>query len=85
MLNTNNVKQREASSSHTFFENLPELIKPSVAASIIGRTVATIYDWSCRRKTRKVPESLFIKLNGRLLIRTKVLEEWIISQNPSLS
>lgn len=70
---------------HMFFENLPELIKPSVAASIIGRTVATIYDWSCRRKTRKVPESLFIKLNGRLLIRTKVLEEWIISQNPSLS
>ncbi|TVQ79813.1 MAG: helix-turn-helix domain-containing protein [Bradymonadales bacterium] len=60
------------------------MIRPQRAAEILGLSIQTIYDWKYRAKLRKVPESLFIKLNRTLYLRTDVLKEWITSQNPSL-
>ena len=69
----------------TLFDNLPKIIKPAVAASILGISVNTIYDWKYRHKLRKVPANLFLKINRLLFLRTEVLEKWIVSQNPLLS
>ena len=68
----------------SLFNNLPELIKPELAAMVIGISVKTIYDWRYRFKKRRVPAELFVKVNRSLLIRTNVLRQWIASQNPSL-
>jgi len=63
------------------FENLPELIKPQLAANTLGISIKTIYDWHYRGKTRNVPEDLFIKINRLLYIRKTALKRWINSQN----
>ena len=68
----------------TIFENLPALIRPGDAASMLGVSVKTIYDWHYRGKLRKVPPALFLKINRILYLRTAILENWIVSQNPSL-
>lgn len=64
------------------FENLPELLKPEKVASILGISVSTIYDWHYRMRLKKVPQNLFLKFNRLLFIRTNVLRDWIVSQNP---
>ncbi|HLD99357.1 MAG TPA: hypothetical protein VJB59_03820 [Bdellovibrionota bacterium] len=69
----------------TIFENLPELVKPEAVASVLGISVATIYDWRYRAKQRGVPEGLFLKFNRLLYLRTEVLKRWILSQNPEFS
>lgn len=66
------------------FYNLPDLIKPTVAADLLDISVKTIYDWRYQAKTRNIPDDLFIKINRLLYLRTKSLRRWIISQNPSL-
>lgn len=66
------------------FNNLPDLIKPTVAADLLDVSVKTIYDWRYQAKTRNIPDDLFIKVNRLLYLRTKSLRRWIISQNPSL-
>lgn len=71
-------------SQFRIFENLPELIKPELAAAVLGISIKTIYDWRYRFRERKVPNELFLKINRSLLIRTNVLRQWIASQNPSL-
>jgi hypothetical protein len=63
------------------FENLPELIKPQLAAKTLGISIKTIYDWHYRGKTRNVPEDLFVKINRLLYIRKTALKRWINSQN----
>ena len=63
------------------FENLPELIKPQLAAKTLSISIKTIYDWHYRGKTRNVPEDLFIKINRLLYIRKTALKRWINSQN----
>ena len=68
-----------------FFDNLPEMMRPERVASVLGISIKTIYDWKYRGHKRKVPENLFLKFNGALYIRTKTLEQWIASQNPSLA
>ena len=73
-----------SSMDRLIFKNLPEVLKPTAAAAILGVSVKTIYDWRYRSRERKIPDGLFLKLNRMLLIRTKVLEQWIVSQNPSL-
>ncbi len=65
------------------FDNLPKLIRPKMIAKELGLSVATIYDWKYRAKMRKIPENLFLKIAGRLYIRTDVLSLWIMSGNPS--
>jgi len=65
----------------SFFENLPDLLRPEAAASILGLSVQTIYDWRYRPQQRNVPDTLFLKLNRFLYLRTSVLKEWISSQN----
>lgn len=70
--------------TNTFLADLPELLRPEVAATVIGVSVKTIYDWRYRCKQRRIPTGLFVKINRTLLIRTSVLREWIASQNPSL-
>jgi hypothetical protein len=66
------------------FVHLPELIRPELAAAVLGISVKTIYDWRYRFKQRKVPKELFVKVSRSLLIRTNILRQWIASQNPSL-
>jgi hypothetical protein len=67
-----------------FLNDLPELLRLDLAASVLGVSPKTIYDWKYRSHQRKIPAGLFVKLNRSLLIRTSVLREWIASQNPSL-
>ena len=67
--------------SRKLFEKLPELLRPQAVSKILGVSIATIYDWKYRGKTRKVPSDLFLKLNRSLYIRTDVLRNWIISNN----
>lgn len=64
------------------FDNLPELLKPETVASLLGISIKTIYDWRYRRKLKKVPDHLFLKINRLLYLRTDVLRDWIIAQNP---
>lgn len=66
-----------------FFDNLPELVRPEVAASVLGLSVKTIYDWRYRQKQLRVPEDLFVKFNRFLYLKTPILRHWITSQNSS--
>ena len=68
----------------SLFENLPELIRPAVAANVLNLSTWTIYDWKYRQKQRGVPSNLFVKINRNLYIRTSVLKRWIASQNPMI-
>lgn len=81
----NNNNQQHSSSGpqpeHLFFDNLPELLRPERAASVLGLSVQTIYDWRYRQKLRRIPDGLFLKLNRILYLRTDVLKGWISSQN----
>jgi len=65
------------------FENLPDVIKPNVAASVLGLSVKTIYDWNYRQVEKGIPNNLFLKVNRLLYIRTDVLKQWIVSENAS--
>lgn len=65
------------------FNNLPKLIRPKILARELDIAVATIYDWKYRAKMRKIPENLFLKIAGRLYVRTDVLSLWIMSGNAS--
>jgi hypothetical protein len=82
-------KQKEKSASaimcsDDFLNELPELIRIELAASVLGVSIKTIYDWRYRSLKRRIPPGLFVKLNRSLLMRTSILREWIASQNPSL-
>lgn len=70
-----------SSSCPSFFENLPELMKPEAVAELLGVSVKTIYDWRYRQELRRVPKGLFLKFNRLLYLRTEVLKQWILSQN----
>ncbi len=63
------------------FENLKPLLGPNEVAELLKRKVSTIYDWKYRSTMRNIPDDLFIKLKGRLLINRDVLKTWLISQN----
>jgi len=63
--------------SNQLFDNLPEILRPRKAASILGLKVSTIYDWSYRGQMRNVPRDLFLKRNKSLYIRTEVLKRWV--------
>lgn len=77
-------EQKNRNNSANFLNGLPELLKIDLAASILGVSTKTIYDWKYRCKQRNIPSTLFVKINRSLLIRTDILKEWIASQNPSL-
>jgi hypothetical protein len=68
-----------------FFENLPEVIRPDVAASVLGISKETIYDWHYRQKLKNIPPTLFFKINRLLYLRRDELRKWIVSLNPSLT
>lgn len=83
-INLKTEKERSKKSrgdSNMFFENLPDLLRPATAASLLGLSVETIYDWRYRQQQRNVPDALFLKLNRILYVRTAILKEWISSQN----
>jgi len=69
-------------SQRRLFDNLRELERPEAVASVLGISIATIYDWRYRSRQRKVPAGLFVTFNRRLYLRTDILQEWIASQNP---
>ncbi len=70
---------------NSIFENLPQLMRPEKVASLLGLSIKTIYDWHYREKQRRVPDGLFVKFNRSLFLRTDILKQWIVSQNPSLT
>lgn len=76
-------KPNETDRQPRFLSDLPELIKPTTAATLLGVSVKTIYDWRYRQKLRKIPVGFFVKVNRSLLIRTEIMRQWIASQNPS--
>ena len=63
------------------FDNLKGLLSPQELSKLIGVSTETIYDWKYRTVLRKVPHGLFVKFNRKLLIRTDILRNWILSQN----
>ena len=63
------------------FKNLPKLIRPQVLADELGLSIKTIYDWKYRGKTRNIPEKLFLKICGRLYVRTDVLNHWLLENS----
>ena len=63
------------------FYNLPDIVKPTVVAALLGISIKTIYDWRYRQEMRSIPSDLFIKLNRMLYIRKSALKRWINSQN----
>lgn len=77
--------RRDDSQGARFFENLPELISLEKAAVLLNRKIKTFYDWryrGSRRKRHKIPESLFVELNGQLFMNTAELIRWLSFQNP---
>ncbi len=72
-------------SAESLFYNLPELLRPSVVADLLGISIKTIYDWHYKRTMRNLPKDLFIKVNRLLYIRTAGLKRWITSQNHCLT
>jgi len=78
------VEREVASKDELFFENLPSLLRVEAAASLLGISKKTVYDWKYRSLERKIPLGLFIKFNGALYIQTKILKRWILAQNPNL-
>ena len=80
-------KSRTEQYSHEiqFFENLPEIIRPHVAASVLGVSIKTIYDWHYRHQVKQIPPTLFLKINRLLYLRRDELRKWISSHNPSLA
>lgn len=83
MRNDNNQAQLDSDfqTESVFFDNLPELMRPEKAASVLGVSIQTIYDWRYRRQERQIPPNMFIKINRMLYVQTKVLTEWIALQN----
>jgi predicted DNA-binding transcriptional regulator AlpA len=71
------------SSPWAFFDNLPELLRPKVAAKALGLSVATIYDWKHRQKLKKIPPTIFLKINQMLYLHRNELRKWITSLNAS--
>ncbi len=66
---------------HKLFDNLPDIIRPHTASKLLDVSVATIYDWKYRGKTRNIPDDLFLKLNRSLYLNTEVLRSWVTSNN----
>jgi len=83
LVNPSCVSTENGINNSSFFYNLPKLIKPHVLAKELGLSVATIYDWKYRGKMRKIPEDLFLKIAGRLYIRSDVLYNWLMARNAS--
>jgi predicted DNA-binding transcriptional regulator AlpA len=73
--------EEDINKSKPIFDNLPELIKPKQLAELLSISVATVYDWKYKEKTRKIPKDLFLKMNRSLYINTEVLRSWITSLN----
>ena len=67
--------------SGSIFDNLPDLLRPKVAAKLLGLSVKTIYDWKYRGQMRSIPTDLFIKINRSLYVNTRVLRRWILNNN----
>ena len=72
---------KSSSKDDTLFDNLPEILRPKVAADLLGISIKTVYDWRYRQKTRNIPDDLFIKFNRFLYVRTSALKKWMDQQN----
>ncbi len=76
-------KAQKESSLGSFFENLPDLIRPQIAAKVLGVSVWTIYDWHHRHKLKRIPPTVFLKINQMLYLHRDELRKWITSLNAS--
>ena len=61
--------------SHSLFENLAPLISLKEAAELIQCSKRTLEDW---RYKRSVPEEIFLKVKGRVLVHSKKFERWVL-------
>jgi len=77
------IGSEEIQKKRMLFNNLPELIRLDVLAKILGISKKTLYDWRYRRKTRNLPEKLFVKICGNIYARKDVLCLWIDTENAS--
>lgn len=65
------------------FENLPELLRPNMAASALGLSVKTIYNWHYYKVLKEIPPTVFVKIDRILYLRRDELRRWIASLNAS--
>jgi hypothetical protein len=63
------------------FDNMKSLLRPKDVSHLLGFSEKTIYDWKYRAKKKRVPDGLFIKLHGKLFLRTDVLKDWLASEH----
>ena len=66
------------------FENLRGWLRPEDLAKKTGFAVGTIYNWRHAAKSKNIPREMFVKVGGRLFVRTEVFKTWISSENPDL-
>lgn len=78
-VNSGNLIEKKKPKGGMFFEKIGALLKLEEAAQLLRVEVPTLRDW---RYHRKLPEEVFVLINGRLRIRLDSLERWILSQNP---
>ena len=74
------ASQPVAQSDQKLFDNLSELLTPEMVAEALHTTRATVYQWHSRPRKYRVPESLFLKLGRKLLIRRDVLRTWVLAR-----
>ena len=63
----------------SFFENLPKIIRVEDVEEVFGFQKSTVYNWKYRSSLLGVPSDLFIKMRGRLFLRTDLLRQWLTS------
>lgn len=69
------------------FDNLPELIGLGQLSRFLGVSKKTFYDWNYRGEMRKnnIPQSLFVKIGGKLYARKDILKKWIYDRKSPLN
>lgn len=76
------MKENQVASNagELFFDNEKGWMRPDEVSKLLGISTSTVYDWKYRGKKRGVPKGLFVKLNRKLFVRTKVLKTWVEDQ-----
>lgn len=54
----------------------PELVSVKVAAEITGYSINSLYQM---KHSGKIPEDCYVKIGGKLMFKSKALQEWVRS------
>lgn len=64
------------------FDNLRGELPPLVFCKQTGLSRQTLYNWRYKSKIcDKIPKDLFVKVRGKLFVRTDVFKAWVASDN----